>query len=298
MTISQLRYFIAICDNDTNMTKAAESLHISQSTLSKSINELETELGVLLFNRTNRKIELTSNGIIVMKHSRDVLNRFDELPTLVNQHGRSQLMIGIHPSPMFFMLKLLDDFVSEHPDITVLIEPHDKRRAQLTDAVTNGRLDAAVIVYRPKAYQPDTQALNLLPLKDTDNIYIVNKKHPLAHKKSVTYREIAEYPLYGYIFQARDMFASMGIQPKMTTAVSDPRVMAAMLEHGDGGVITLRDFVRFIPNGVVLELEENSPAKAAAISLRDPAPAKRRAIETFMGYLHDNKDKLRYIFES
>ncbi len=297
MTISQLRYFIAICDNGSNMTKAAESLHISQSTLSKSINDLEQELGVLLFNRANRKIELTPSGVILMNHARDVLNRFDELPSLVNHRGRSQLLIGIHPSPMFFMLKLLDDFVSEHPDITVLIDPHIKRRPKMVEEVTHGTHDAAVIVYRPEVYQPDTRVLNLLPLKDTDNIYIVSKSHPLASKKTVTYREIAQYPLYGYIFQAQDHFSAAGIQPKMVTSLSDPRMMAAMLEHGESGVITLREFTKFIPDGVVLELEEKSPASIAAISLKEPVPAKRRVVDALMKYLDEHRDKIRYMFE-
>ena len=59
MTLNQLRYFREVCDNNTNITKAAQGLHISQPALSKAIRELEDELDVQLLRRSKQHAQLT-----------------------------------------------------------------------------------------------------------------------------------------------------------------------------------------------------------------------------------------------
>ena len=61
MTLNQLRYFLAVAEHE-NYRRAAEKLYISQPSLSRSISSLEAELGVLLFDKNGRGIELTKEG--------------------------------------------------------------------------------------------------------------------------------------------------------------------------------------------------------------------------------------------
>ena len=72
MEIRTLRYFLETA-REGNMTRAAERLHVSQSTMSKQLKELENELGSKLFVRTNYSIKLTEAGMLLKKRAEDIL---------------------------------------------------------------------------------------------------------------------------------------------------------------------------------------------------------------------------------
>ena len=72
MELRQLRYFVAVADT-LNFSRAAESLYVSQSALSKQISELEQELGVALFDRDRRSVALTSAGQLLLPEAKDIL---------------------------------------------------------------------------------------------------------------------------------------------------------------------------------------------------------------------------------
>ena len=78
MELRHLRYFAALADT-LSFTRAAATLYISQSTLSQQISDLEHELGVKLFNRTRRKVELTDEGRRLLSDARNILERVDGL---------------------------------------------------------------------------------------------------------------------------------------------------------------------------------------------------------------------------
>src|SRR3954470_620087 len=77
MELRHLRYFVAVAE-EQNVTRAAARLHVSQPPLSRQIRELEDELGVKLFERTARSIEITEAGRIFLQEARAVLQRVDQ----------------------------------------------------------------------------------------------------------------------------------------------------------------------------------------------------------------------------
>ena len=77
MDIRVLKYFVAVA-KEKNITRAAESLHIAQPSLSKQLIELENELGKQLLIRGKRKIDLTDDGVLLLKRAEEIITLFDK----------------------------------------------------------------------------------------------------------------------------------------------------------------------------------------------------------------------------
>ncbi len=90
MELRQLRYFVAVADT-LNFSRAAESLYVSQSALSKQISELEQELGVALFDRDRRSVALTSAGQLLLPEAKDILMRSEKLVPLLRHEAEDAL---------------------------------------------------------------------------------------------------------------------------------------------------------------------------------------------------------------
>ena len=89
MTLTQLRYLIAIADADLNISAAAEKMHATQPGLSKQLKRLEEELGFLLFQRKGRRLEaITEAGVVVLGHARRVVSEVARIRTFaLDQRG-------------------------------------------------------------------------------------------------------------------------------------------------------------------------------------------------------------------
>ena len=88
MEIRHLKYFITVGE-ELNFRKAAERLHISQPPLSRQIKELETEMGAKLFNRNNKKVELTDAGKYFQREVYAMLNKLDQVKSHTKRIGNS-----------------------------------------------------------------------------------------------------------------------------------------------------------------------------------------------------------------
>lgn len=92
MTLTQLRYLVAIADSGLNITHAAGRVYATQPGLSKQIKRLEDELGFLIFKRRGRSLEaLTTAGAQVLDHARRVLAEAGHIRTLALDHRRARM---------------------------------------------------------------------------------------------------------------------------------------------------------------------------------------------------------------
>lgn len=120
MNINHLRYFHEVCKFN-NITKASESVHVSQPSITAAIKELENELGYPLFNRINNRISLTDDGIAFLEKSQAFVNSYDNFHKEALDIGNKStvvLKVGIPPVLGTFMFKkLFPGFEKQHPNI-------------------------------------------------------------------------------------------------------------------------------------------------------------------------------------
>lgn len=145
MNLRQLEYFLTVA-NEQNITKAAKKLNISQPPLSRSLMDLESELGVTLFIRGKRSTELTPEGLLLKKRAQQILNlthKTTEEVQGLNKNVRGTLYLGLVEAkgPML-AAKWISGFKKLYPDVTFNLR--NGNSDELTDRLRAGLLDAAI----------------------------------------------------------------------------------------------------------------------------------------------------------
>lgn len=186
MTLIQLKYFCSAC-RWHSLTAAANELFVTQPAISLAIKELETEFGIVLFNRQNNKLSLTTDGEAFYEKAIYILQYCNEMQYEMNTHGKPSkaLRIGIPPvlSSIFFP-GMLDAYMSNFPDASVALEEYGSVRA--CDMVLNDELDIALI--NMEMYNIDR--LDSCVLLHDQLVFCVAENHPLANKDSITVSDI------------------------------------------------------------------------------------------------------------
>ena len=135
MDFHHLKYFVEVADKKS-FSKAARTLHISQSAISRTIKALEEELGVVLFMRNAKAVELTDAGTIFLSHAKRVVFMFEHLKTdFENEFKLEQgtVLIGLPPitgAPIF--ANLLGAFKQEYPQIELDLYEHGSKKVEIS----------------------------------------------------------------------------------------------------------------------------------------------------------------------
>lgn len=186
MDIRHLTYFIEVAKYKS-FTKASKSLHLSQSTLSKVVKNLEEELKVELIDRTAKKIKLTDAGEIVLAQGEMIMESINDLSIslydLMNLK-KGKIKIGIPPIIGFlFFPKIITEFNELYPDIKVNIFENDSKRVQ--QEVKDGILDVGVVML-----PVDEKEFDVVPFVSNELSLFVHHSHPLAQRETVEMKEL------------------------------------------------------------------------------------------------------------
>jgi DNA-binding transcriptional LysR family regulator len=211
MHLPQLRHFIALAEKGS-FTKAAEHVHLTQPALSRSIAQLEAELGMKLVDRIGKKCEVTAFGNVVLDHARRVIFETEELYRVVKQQhegsaGRIRIGLGSTPSALL-TAPLLSRFSTTNPSLHILL-----MRGSIplqVQALRDRTLDMLVVEVRGVSASTDLH-IETLPLLRTG--FLVNKSHPLAQCEQLKFADLRPWPLATTILapeQVRNMIAIYG----------------------------------------------------------------------------------------
>lgn len=192
MELRQLRYFVSLTE-ELHFGRAAEREHIAQPAFSQQIRRLERDLGVRLFNRTSRRVELTEPGRLFVGQARSILEAANDAITLVRhagagKHGRLRVAYS-NGSDRGVPPEVIDRFRAEHPrvDLSLSMQYDEECRIQLRSK----EIDAAFF-WMPLG---DYDDLAWHPVVSEPLVVAVPEQHALASMGSVTPGQVAAEPL-------------------------------------------------------------------------------------------------------
>ena len=260
MTLLQLQYFSTLA-RVLHYTHAAEELHISQPTLSYSINELEKELGVRLFEKQNRKIFLTESGERFLPYVKKAMQLLDEGVDVTRQTAGQATMnvrIGYFHSISASLIPSLVEKVY-HSDVgrRVRFQFTEDTSFDIFNKLKNGDLDLAFCAHR------DDWADSITIMKQP--LYLaVPADHELASKEFVSFMDFAREPMVmldkpSSLRMLTDrIFSRHGIIPKV---VFEVRECNAALQY-----VSLKFGVAVLPEVPAMKTE-----RIRAIPIDDPS---------------------------
>ena len=253
MNLHHLSALLAIADKGS-FTRGAKSLHISQSSLSHAISDLEQELGVTLFLRDRHGAHLTATGHRLLTHARQALASLDSIRAEAD-HARGilsgRVRIGSIPSAtVSFLPKVIAHFGRQHPQIQVLLlEEPSQSMQQLAEWLRTDAIDIAIV-------ELPMSDLNVTPLIRDELCAIVSKKSILAKRKQLTVQELSRQSFVMSRYSSERLvqaaYAERKVSPVVRFEVQDLGTLVNMVREDLGISIVPRVVFSDTPPGVVL----------------------------------------------
>ncbi len=226
MTIQQLLYAITI-SNSSSMNKAAEKLFISQPTLTKSIKELETELGFPVFLRSGRGVELTLDGRDFIIYAKQVLQQYEILKDKFDTKSSRKKKFGISTQHYSFAIRAFTDLVKEYDTSEFEFAFRETNTKDVIDDVGNMKSEIGILFisdYNNRIIEKELRNndLHFTNLIDCKACVYLSSNHPLANKKEITFEDLKPYPCISFeqrdsdsIFYAEEILAEKDYSRKI-----------------------------------------------------------------------------------
>lgn len=240
MTLTQLRYLIAITDSGLNITLAAEREHATQPGLSKQLKQLEAEIGCQLFTRRGKKlVAVTPAGRQVLERARLVIEEIRNIRALaanLRTETAGELRIATtHTQARFVLPEKVARFNREHAGVNVHIYPGGDE--QVLEFLQSGQADLAIT---STAAEPPRGGV-ALPLYRWERVIAVPRRHPLSAVRGTPgLEQLVRYPLVSYESSLRAnsslrrAFLAAGLEPKFAMTAQDADLIKTYVREGLG----------------------------------------------------------------
>ena len=284
MELLQLKYFCAIVEYET-MSRAAEILYVSQSTLSMSIKKLSQELGFPLFNKSGRKLLLTSEGELFYNGISAFQSQLRQLTDTCRQSFRQRGdTIRIATEAVDFTVEATQRYLSLYPDVKI-----EHFRGTTSDAVkllTSGQVNFSI---SPTCNYPQrftTQRLLYEPMS-----LMINSNHILAHRHQCSINDVCDETFillkqgFAHRQATADMLHENGISVSKFYEVQDEETIASMVQNNFGIALVPRSIQRLhqtsttqlLPHATFLPISDGHFCRSVYL-IRDDCPMSEECL--------------------
>ncbi|MFZ6874031.1 LysR family transcriptional regulator [Undibacterium sp. Di27W] len=262
MELRHLKYFIAVAE-ELHFTRAAERLHIGQPPLSHAIQMLEADIGAQLLERSKRWVRLTEAGKLFLKDARHILALAEQASENARRAQRGEtgeLRIGFTFSTPFTPLfaAVINSYRQQYPDVTLSLREMTTNK-QL-EALDQRSLDVGFI--RPpedgELARGVSSPLRFRKLREDALVAVLPSTHPLAKKKKVSMKDLAQesfimYPpsagtgIYPHILR---LCRAAGYAPKIVQEANDASTIIGLVAAGCGVSVLIGSFYSIHFDGI------------------------------------------------
>ena len=197
MNILHMRYAVEVARLGS-LNKAAESLMIAQPNISRSIKELEADLGITIFQRSAKGMVLTPDGEEFMDYARDILNRIDKLEHTYRNSARKKRKFSISVPRACYISAAIAEFSKNLGDDDVEIYYKETNSKKTIKTMLENEYKLGIIRYSEnydKYYKSMLEEKGLVGelVAEFSYVLIMNKDNPLATKETITYDDLSSY---------------------------------------------------------------------------------------------------------
>lgn len=243
MTIRQLRIFITVCELQ-NMTKAAEVLYTTQSSISQVILDIEKEYNVVLFERLKNQLCMTESGKQMLTYAKRIIADYDELTNMLKADSNNKVIkVGASVTAGSTMLyQILEEFLKENPGVkykTLVAGTHI-----IEDGLVKNELDIGIVEGVIKNDDIIEEKLCDDPL-----VVICSPKHRLANKEKIKFNEIINEPIIvreegsGTRKQFIGIFEKMKVEPNIVSTCNTQQAAVEAVKRNLGISVMSRSVV-------------------------------------------------------
>lgn len=203
MELRQLKYFEAVA-RTRNFSRAAEELHIAQPPLSRQIQNLEDELGVLLLDRSSRPMKLTNAGFFFFEQASQLIAKIDEVKATTTKLGSEKKLwmgVGFVPSILYSEIPgFIQNWRSTHDKSEISL--FEMMSTEQLDALKSGKIDVGL-----GRLAIDDEGITNIQLNEEKMILAVSSESPLVQLSAISMEEILNHTLILYPSTPRPSFA-------------------------------------------------------------------------------------------
>lgn len=289
--LSQYKIFYEVAKAG-NISKAAKELYISQPAISKAIGKLEDSLGLALFTRSSRGVQLTAEGEILFGHAREAfeaLDRGEQELRRIQEFDIGHLRIGVSNTLCkYILLPYLKTFIDQYPHMKITIE--SQSTAQTLARLEQQKIDLGLI-----AEPAVKKELTFIPVMDIQDIFVTTQHYLdnlyLREGRDTDVFETGNIMLLDESNMTRrhvdDYMAQNGIYPRQILEVTTMDLLIEFSKIGLGIGCVIKELVqKELDSGLLMELPMKCPIHRRTIGFACHASNQAMALKTFLEFLY------------
>ncbi len=200
--MTQIKYVLCVAGS-SSIREAASKLFVSQPALSSSIHDLEDELGILLFERTNKGIALTKEGRDFVTYAKKALNQYEILEDRFISKDKDKERFSVSTQHYNFAIRAFAELLKDKAPERYSFSLHETKTESVLDEVRNLKSEVGIVSFSGSGKEVMQKLfkdyrLEFTPLMTRDTYVYFWKDHPFAKRKEISLEELKDYPCISF----------------------------------------------------------------------------------------------------